>query len=71
MSDLIVRRTPRKKPVHRAKYVSLNGDVSALCFDKPRNIDLGSAIWTNRSEAVTCKKCKERQEMSLDREHFK
>lgn len=66
-THLIVGKPPRKKPVHHAKHVNQNGDVSALCFEKPRPIDLSKATWTNRAEAVTCKKCMARQEMAVDR----
>lgn len=52
------------KLIHRAKYVNPNGGVSALCFEKPRSIDLGRASWTNRDEAVTCKKCLEHQSVT-------
>jgi len=31
--------------------------VSALCFPKPRAIDLKRAAWTIRASAVTCEKC--------------
>lgn len=31
--------------------------VSALCFKRPRAINLRVASWSNRVEAVTCKKC--------------
>jgi hypothetical protein len=45
------------KPYHRAHLMSERG-VSALCFGRPRVIDLSKACWTIRDEAVTCKKCK-------------
>ena len=45
------------KPYHMADKVNRKGGVSALCFEKPRAIDLTRALWTNRTEAVTCKKC--------------
>lgn len=43
---------------HRAHLIDDEGNVSALCFKKPRAIDMRLATWTNRDEAVTCKKCK-------------
>ena len=46
------------KIYHRADKVNRNGGVSALCFAKPRAINLTRALWTLRDEAVTCKKCK-------------
>lgn len=47
----------RAKPVHRADKINNRGGVSALCFARPRAIDLGRATWTIRDEAVTCSKC--------------
>ena len=47
-----------KKPVHRAAMVNQAGGMSALCFAKPRAINLRLATWTIRDEAVTCAKCK-------------
>lgn len=49
------------KTIHKAKHVNNNGDVSPLCADKPRAINLKVASWTLRWEAVTCKKCLERK----------
>lgn len=46
------------KIVHKADRVSISGRVSALCFKKPRAINLKLASWTNRDDAVTCKACK-------------
>lgn len=42
---------------HRGALINDHGEVSALCFSKPHSIDLTRASWTNRDEAVTCKKC--------------
>lgn len=47
----------KEKIVHMAELVAPDGSVSALCFAKPRAIDLRKATWTNRPYAVTCKKC--------------
>jgi len=41
-----------------AKLISPNGDVSPLCADVPRVLDLRKESWTLRNEAVTCQKCK-------------
>ncbi len=46
------------KPVHFASLMRGDGAVSALCFQKPRAIDLNRAIWTNEARRVTCKKCR-------------
>lgn len=45
------------KLIHRASLINGHGRVSALCFNEPRAIDLVRATWTNRDEAVTCKRC--------------
>lgn len=49
--------TPYEKKYHKAKHLGPNGKVSALCFEKPKAIDLKKALWTLRDEAVTCEKC--------------
>ena len=46
------------KLVHRAAMLDEFGNASALCFAKPRAINLRIASWTIRDEAVTCEKCK-------------
>lgn len=46
-----------RKKYHMADKWDLTGQVSALCFAKPRAIDLTVALWTMRPEAVTCAKC--------------
>jgi hypothetical protein len=45
------------KTYHRGDMINQRGGVSALCFVKPKAIDLSKATWTNRDEAVTCPKC--------------
>ncbi len=52
----VMTAAPKPKVYHRAHLVSERG-VSALCFRRPRSIDLRRATWTNRDDAVTCKKC--------------
>lgn len=49
-------------PVHMAKLVSPNGDVSPLCATEPRALNLKVETWTNRQQAVTCRRCKRRLE---------
>lgn len=56
---------PKAKVYHRASKIAPNGDVSALCFARPRAIDLSKALWTIRDEAVTCPKCL----AEMDRRH--
>lgn len=45
------------KKYHLAKMISAGGDVSPLCARTPRKINLKRELWTNRPEAVTCKRC--------------
>lgn len=45
-----------------AAKINVKGEVSAVCFDPPRPIDLKKGTWTNRPEAVTCKWCKRKME---------
>ncbi len=45
------------KKYHMADKWNLDGKVSALCFKKPRAINLKVALWTLCLEAVTCEKC--------------
>ena len=47
----------KPKIYHRAKLISVNGDVSPLCAKTPRKINLAKELWTNRDEAVTCPRC--------------
>lgn len=52
------RHNPFKpKTVHFGTKVNQYGGVKALCFGVDRAIDLSRATWTNRREAVTCRKC--------------
>ena len=46
------------KIYHRADKMDPDGNVSALCFKRPKAIDLSKASWTIRDEAVTCPKCR-------------
>lgn len=48
---------PNQRIYHRGSLINQRGGVSALCFSKPRAINLKQAMWTNRDEAVTCPKC--------------
>lgn len=48
----------KKKICHFAAKVNERGDVSAFCYTRPRPVDLRVANWTNRTEAVTCTKCR-------------
>ena len=46
-----------EKVVHMAHQIRGDGAVKALCFRGNRPINMRVASWTNRAEAVTCKKC--------------
>lgn len=50
-------RYAKPKPIHLAGLMNDRGGVSAVCFKKPRSINLIRASWTLRESAVTCKKC--------------
>ena len=47
-----------RKVYHFAALASRLGGVSALCFKKPRAINLKIASWTMRPESTTCSKCR-------------
>lgn len=42
---------------HRGDKIDQRGRVSALCFSKPRAIDMKRATWVMSDEKVTCQKC--------------
>ena len=46
------------KRVHMASKVAEDGSVSALCYFKPRRIDMRFATWTTDAKAVTCEACR-------------
>ena len=50
--------TTRKKIIHRARFVSAEGHVSALCSKRPRPIDIQKASWSLRDGVVTCGRCR-------------
>lgn len=48
-----------RKVYHFAAKFAANGDVSALCYARPRRINLERGqSWTNRPDAVTCQRCR-------------
>lgn len=51
--------------IHRASKIRDDGRVSALCFKRPRAIDLQVASWTINGPLVTCEKCKGLQVKTL------
>lgn len=46
-----------RKTYHKAHLWTEAGQVSALCFRRPRAIDLSRELWTTDDSAVTCPKC--------------
>lgn len=49
---------PPTRMRHRASKIDPKGRVSALCFPKPRAIDMKRATWVMNDDAVTCPKCR-------------
>ena len=49
---------PPTRMYHRADKINQHGGVSALCFSRPRAIDMKRATWTTSDSAVTCGRCK-------------
>lgn len=45
------------RTVHMMALMADNGDVSPVCAETPRPINLNKATWTVRWDAVTCRKC--------------
>lgn len=56
---MIITKPPKPKLYHRAGKMRSDGAVSALCFKRPRPIDLRKALWTVIDLQVTCPKCRE------------
>ena len=59
--ELIALECPPLPPTrmrHRAGKIDPKGRVSALCFPKPRAIDMKRATWVMNDDAVTCPKCR-------------
>lgn len=48
---------PKPKKCHMAKMIRSDGAVSPLCAQVPKKINLAKESWTNRKNAVTCKRC--------------
>jgi hypothetical protein len=49
---------PPTRTRHRGDKINPRGGVSALCFPKPRAIDMKRATWVMSDDAVTCPKCR-------------
>lgn len=45
------------KIIHMAKLIDDRGGVSAVCYATSHPIDLKTASWTLRPDAVTCSRC--------------
>jgi len=64
-----VERRPRtndpyhdKRTYHMAKLMDDKGNVSPVCADRPKALDLAKhQLWTLDWNAVTCKKCLKRR----------
>jgi hypothetical protein len=54
-----VRLTTRTT-YHFARLIDRAGNVSPICADPPRKINLTKETWTIRKQAVTCKQCRTR-----------
>lgn len=48
---------PYGKTYHLATAVRGDGRASALCYKRPRAINLRVCLWTTDPSAVTCRKC--------------
>lgn len=48
---------PRVRKYHYATFVRKGGAISALCFTRPRAIDMRKATWTISAAAVNCQRC--------------
>jgi hypothetical protein len=55
--DVAVKRLPLIRLRHKAAKIREDGHVSALCFEKPRAIDMTRASWVLLDGGVTCPKC--------------
>jgi hypothetical protein len=49
---------PKRRKVHKAAKINENGDVSALCFEPPRAINMKTQTWTLTDRFVTCGHCR-------------
>ena len=49
---------PPTRMRHRGDKINPQGRVSALCFPKPRAIDMKRATWVMSDDAVTCPTCR-------------
>lgn len=65
MSDLTpaqlatLRQLQKGRTIHRAAKINGSGEVSALCYRKPRAIPMRKNVsWTIGAETVTCPKCR-------------
>ena len=50
-------RALRPRIYHMAHKIAPNGSVSALCFAKPRSINLAKESWVLQDGRVTCPRC--------------
>ena len=57
MSNDECPKMPPARMYHRADKINDKGGVSALCFTKPRTINMRRESWTMTDASVTCPKC--------------
>ena len=58
LQDEASRSLPPTRTRHRGNKINAKGRVSALCFQRPRAIDMKRATWVMSDDAVTCPKCR-------------
>jgi hypothetical protein len=58
MTDEDCPPLPPTRMRHRGDKINAQGRVSALCFPKPRAIDMKRATWVMSDDATTCPKCR-------------
>ncbi len=59
MIRTVMRPNRDTRICHLARSIRADGAVSAMCFTRPRAIDMTRATWTINRKAVTCSKCAE------------
>lgn len=57
MTDRDCPPLPPPRSRHRGDKINEHGEVSALCFKRPRAIDMKRASWVLSDSGVTCPKC--------------
>lgn len=55
--ELVCPPLPSIRMRHKGDKINSKGGVSALCFDRPRAINMKKATWVMGDDGVTCPKC--------------